>query len=361
MSTPMRNQLELLALGMMAAGALSACSGGSSSVGGAGTTTLGTTSFEDETEADELLPPRLPISAMVDAPPEPDPSFAGCLSITSRRAGQGLEAAVLLWTYDPALRVLAAVPSDEQGSSIDSADPNQSNARYWKLDEVGRVLIRVEGGSGYRPVRRSVERDEHGNVTAMRAAYVDAIDLQGEIDGQIYSDVSFSNDYNAEGQLIGHRALGEAGVALVSHGYTHDGAGRCEVIQTVGEGEQVERRDYDSAGRLWHRYIEGGAVATGSPRVERGNSVATFQYDELGRLRSIDNTPGAGNLPITEFGILYRSDGSFVVEQNWVSDTTDTFSRTVWSPGCGGFRSLLTPDRNGACAADYVWAGDTAL
>jgi hypothetical protein len=340
---------------------LSACSGGSGATDGDGTRADGTTVFEDETEVNEQLPPSLPAMATVDVPPEPDPSFAGCVSIMSRRAGLGLEASVLLWTYDPAARVLAAVPSDERGSSVDPTDPSLSHARYWKLDTAGRVVVRAGGGSGYRPFRQDVERDEQGNITAMRAVYVDAMDVQGELEGQSYSDAKFSNDYDTSGQLVEHRVLDDGGVTLARNDYVHDGAGRCEVITSAGETERVERRDYDDAGRLWHRYIEGEAGIPLRPDAARVNSVATFQYDDLGRLRSVDSVSGPEASPITEFGVTYRSDGSFVVQQSWVSDTNDTSSRTVWSSGCNELRALLTPDRSGGCATDYVLPGDTAF
>jgi len=345
---------------MVAAGVLSACSGGSGAPDHDGTEARGTTAFEDETEADDQLPPKLPITATVEVPPEPDPSFPGCVSITSRRAGLGLGTSVLLWTYDPSRRVLAAVPSDEHGSSVDSVDPNQSRALFWRLDMTGRVAIRAGGGSGYRPFRQAVTRDDHGNVIAIRAAYVDAIDVLGNLEGQSYSEAAFSNDYNDDGQLVMHSVLDEVGATLATNRYTHDAAGRCDTVTTVGEAEHVERREYDSAGRLWHQYIESEVGAPDDPRAERGNSVVTFQYDELGRLRST-RVAGPDDLPITAFGVDYRSDGSFVVEQNWLSDTDDTFSRTVWSPACNELRGLLTPDRNGPCSADYVLVGDIAF
>jgi hypothetical protein len=340
---------------------LSACSGGSGATGGDGTPAHGTIPFEDETGADEPLPPQLPTLAIVDELPEPDPGFAGCISITSRRAGVRWDASMLLWTYDPAVRLLAAVPSDEHGSSVDPTDPSQSNARYWRLDTAGRVVVRAGGGNGYRPSRQDVERDEHGNITAMTAAHVDAIDVHGELEGQRYSDAKFSNDYDATGQLVEHRVLDEGGVTLMRTDYLHDGSGRCEVITSVGETERIERRDYDNAGRLWHRYVEGESSIPPGPIEARVNTTATFQYDELGRLRSVNNVSGPEEVPTTGFGVTYRSDGSFVVLQNGVSDTTDTSSRTVWSPGCNELRPLLTPDRDGGCATDYVLAGDTAL
>lgn len=268
---------------------------------------------------------------------------------------------MLLWTYDPAVQLLAAVPSDEHGASVDPTDPSQSNARYWRLDTAGRVVVRAGGGNGYRPFRQDVERDEHGNITAMRAAYVNAIDVHGELEGQRYSDAQFSNDYDVSGQLVEHRVLDEGGLTLTRNDYVHDGSGRCEVITSVGETEQVERRDYDDAGRLWHRYVEGERSIPLGPIDARINTSATFQYDELGRLRSVNNVSGREELPTTELGVTYRSDGSFVVLQSWVSDTNDTSSRTVWSTGCNELRPLLTPDRNGGCATDYVLAGDTAL
>jgi hypothetical protein len=360
-STAERKLSEAMTFVVAATAALSACSGGSGATDGDGTRADGTTVFEDETEANEQLPPRLPAMATVDALPEPDPSFAGCLSIMSRRAGLGLEASVLLWTYDAAARVLAAVPSDEHGSSVDPTDPSQSHARYWKLDTAGRVVVRAGGGSGYRPFRQGVERDEQGNITAMRSVYVDAIDVHGELEGQSYSDAKFSNEYDTSGQLVEHIVLGEGGVTLARNDYIHDGAGRCEVITSAGETERVERRDYDSAGRLWHRYVEGQIAVPLSPDTARLNTVTTFQYDELGRLRSADSVGGPEASPMPEFSVTNRSDGSFVVQQNWVSDTNDTSSRTVWSRGCNELRALLTPDRHGGCATDYVLAGDTAF
>jgi hypothetical protein len=150
-------------------------------------------------------------------------------------------------------------------------------------------------------------------------------------------------------------------VTLTRNDYLHDGSGRCEVITSVGETEQVERRDYDDAGRLWHRYIEGESNIPPDAMAARVNTSATFQYDELGRLRSVNDVSGPEDSPTTEFGVTYRSDGSFVVLQSGVSDTNATSSRTVWSPGCNELRPLLTPHRNGPCAADYVSPGDTAL
>jgi hypothetical protein len=352
---------EAITFTVVATATLSACSGESGATDSDGTRADGTPVFEDETGADEQLPPMLPALAIVDVPPEPDPSFAGCVSIMSRRAGLGLEASVLLWTYDPAARVLAAVLSDEHGSSVDPTDPSQSHARYWKLDTAGRVVARAGGGSGYRPFRQGVERDEQGNITAMKAVYVDAIDVHGELEGQSYSDAKFSNEYDTSGQLVEHIVLGEGGVTLARNDYIHDGAGRCEVITSAGETERVERRDYDNAGRLWHRYVEGETGIPLRPDAARANSVATFQYDELGRLRSVESVSGPEALPMTGFSATYRSDGSFVVHQNWVSDTNDTSSRTVWSRGCNELRALLTPDRHGGCATDYVLAGDTAF
>jgi hypothetical protein len=295
---------------------LSACSGSqeASLTGGTGVsgTEPGGSSVPvgSTSEEDSRLPPRLPVAAPPRVmPPEPDPEFDGCLSITIASGAESRGAvSILRWSYDPGMSLVTSVPSDEHGVAQDSSDPNESHALYWKWDAEGRVMLRAGGGSGYRAFRQTTERDEHGNVVALRAVYLDAIDLAGDVLGQSYFAAEYSNEYNEAGQLVRHRAVHQEGSDLSNYAYSHDALGRCEVISNEGQAGGIELRDYDAAGRLSHRQLEGLPRGGEAPVV---NSVVTYQYDDLGRLRSASETAQPGRELLASLSLTYRADGSF--------------------------------------------------
>jgi hypothetical protein len=276
----------------------------------------------------------------------------GCLALTSDRSGLVSGAR---WTHDPGMRLLSSLPSDENGALTDSTDPATSRVLHWRLDAESRVSLRAGGGSGYRPWRQTWERDERGNVLGLHAVYLDQIDLSGTSTGQSYSDSEYTNEYDAVGRLLRHATLGQNDGAAVNNTFVHDAQGRCEVIADA-DGAELERRDYDAAGRLSHRYL-----ATTQPRAELGDgvpSVVTYAYDELGRLRSAEQVIEGETAAHAQLTLDYRADGTLVEEQMQLSDDGDGFYRRVWAPECSNVLQLIVRMRPDACVADYGSAGD---
>jgi hypothetical protein len=330
-----------------------ACSGSQDSMAGVGTEGPGTdvsraNSDVEVTSRDVDERPVLPAVAAPRAVPEPDTSFAGCLTVSSGR--EGSDPYYSLWTYDTATNVITEAASDEHGSVSDQV---RRGNLYWKLDEAGRVSVRAGDGQGSSPFRQNTYRDEHGNPVLLRAVYLDALNLNDDDDGRVYSSVEYSNEYDDAGRLLQQSARASAYGTSFSTTYEHDAQGRCETITSSTGG--VEHRDYDSTGRLWHRKLAG---------MSRGNdfgpiaSTVTYRRDELGRLLSAAEVLDGHTDAVAQVQLEYRADGS-LAEQGWAdSDTGDGYSRRVWSSGCGELLSLLLRERGLACETDVSAAGD---
>lgn len=256
------------------------------------------------------------------------------------------------WRHDAEERLLSSLASDENGALI--ADADASRALYWRLDGAGRVTLRAGGGSGYRPWRHTWQRDEHGNVLELHAVYLDQIDLSGSLVGQSYADAVYTNEYDASGHLVRHVTLQQDAGAAVDNTYTHDALGRCERI-TGASGVELERRDYDPDGRLWHRYL---SRTQPEPELGEAPSVVTYTYDELGRLRGAEQVLEGESVLHAQLTLDYRADGSLVEEQMQRSDDGDGFYRRLWSAGCSVLLPSLVRMYPAACVADYGSAGD---
>jgi hypothetical protein len=285
--------------------------------------------------------------------PEPDASFAGCLTVRSGREGSAPYHS--LWTYDPVARLISEIPSDEHGTFDDVLDANLRPSLYWKLDEAGRVIVRAGDGGGYKPFRQDTSRDEHENPVAFRATYSSGWDLndnEGDA-GVVYASAEYSNKYDGAGRLLQQDGSESSYGTSFSTIYEHDAQGRCEVLTRSNGG--VERRDYDSAGRLWHRVLQG---------MSRGgylgpvNSTLTYHHDDLGRLSSAAEVLEGQTAPVAQLLLEYRDDGGMVEQQTFDSDTGDGYYRRVWSRGCSALLPMLLRERSLACEADDSAAGD---
>jgi hypothetical protein len=305
--------------------------------------------------------PELPFTALPNEPLEVAADFPGCLSGRSTSlAGHPTTHQYTLWTYDSSNRVLAAIPSDEEGNSLDSPEPTESRAKYWRLDASGRVVVQargervtpeVGGVSRYTVSRQTFERDTNGNAVAIHTAQLDVIDLSGDVVGRDVDVTELANDYDAQGRLIRHRVTAsESGEE-----YGHDAEGRCETITGIGARLDVERRDYDELGRLWHLYR-----TEGSDTPWLSDATVTYRYDEEARLLS-EAIVSEGSSSSTGFTRSYRRDGNITETRAAVSDIASGPTQRIWSAGCSELRAQIPRRTTQECTAERGQPGDGEL
>jgi YD repeat-containing protein len=306
--------------------------------------------------------PELPFTALASEPLEVAADFPGCLSGTATSfAGKPAAHQYTLWTYDASSRVLAAIPSDEAGNSLDSPEPSESRAKYWRLDASGRVVVQargervtpeVGGVSRYTVSRQRFERDTNGNAVAIHTDRLDWVDLSGDIVGRDVDVTELANDYDAQGRLIRHRvAASESGEE-----YGYDAQGRCETVTGIGARLDVERRDYDELGRLWHRYRTERTDTPQSPDV-----TVTYRYDAEARLLS-ETIVNEGSSSSAGFTRSYRRDGNITETRRApFIDIPVGPTLRIWSAGCNELRAEIPRTPTQECTAEHAQPGDGEL
>jgi len=342
--------------------AASACSGAASDQGagaGVGTDGRGTPGNDTgNTAADDTL-----------GWPDGLLSVDGCVSAWVD-ASEPSSATYVRRSYDAEQRLVTESPVDAAGLDIDAADPHQSRALYHRLDAEGRVLVKAGGGGGYRPFRQDFARDAQGNVIDSRYAYSDTLELDGELSGDIYGWVTYTNDYDIEGRLTAHTVSDqdEDGMAG-SYAYTHDDLGRCatSVLRGASTGDESSRFQYDDAGRLSRLTLE--TLHWGVQFTQ----VGTLGYDEEGRLVREERDGGGYEVPAPVDGALdswtltrYYADGrkseeSVSLVSDEVNDTivVDGTPRSAShyieyaSAGCAALEAAIPKPTSTACSADW--------
>jgi YD repeat-containing protein len=264
-------------------------------------------------------------------------------------------------SYAAAQHILRDVSVDADGTPLEP-DAAANTSTYVLLSERGRPLISAQEAGAGALLRSDYQRDTHGNARSYRQTLTTTRGVSAsppELPSVAYD---FVNHYDASsGLLLKHnRSDGSAGI-----NYTHDANGRCE---SISDEVSIERRQYDSNGRLASRQLDALDPLT---LVAAASSVTTYRYDEQGRPLAIEEDgggPGA-QAPDGKADVLirwsYADDEAAIVEYiDYGSDTpNDTVERDgqplnamhrweSWSPGCEAVQAELPVAGGEACVTE---------